>query len=332
MQYRTYNDLSGVIRANIGRFQGHGYDLIVGIPRSGMIPAYMIGLFLNVNVCTFAQFRDDTVLELPGQRPLSVDVTSPWQARRVLVVDDSYNTGTRLHELMDSLPSELRDRCDVWVIYSAREDVDVDYLEVVELPREFEWNIFHQATHLATTAFDMDGVLCRDPTEEENDDGPRYREFIRTATPLFLPSCPIGGIITSRLERYRPLTEAWLRDHGVDYGRLIMLNMDSAEERRQKQVHGSFKAEELVRGGFNYFIESDEHQAREINRLSGKPVYCVATNCLVDEPASEPISPVTPIAAPVPSQRRIRDVIARIPVLGPAIQRVWHRLKNVTAS
>ena len=324
MQYRTYNDLSAVIRANMGRFQEPGYDLIVGIPRSGMIPAYMIGLFLNVNVCTFAQFRDDTILELFGQRPVSVDLASPWQARRVLIVDDSFNTGTKLHELMDALPSELRDRCDVCAIYTSREDVDVDYLEVVPLPREFEWNIFHQAGHLSTTAFDMDGVLCRDPTEEENDDGPRYREFIRTATPLFLPSCPIGGIITSRLERYRPETESWLHAHGVDYGRLIMLDMDSAEERRRKQVHGSFKAQELVRGGFNYFIESDENQAREINRLSGKPVYCVATNRIIDEPAEVAVG----VAVPQPPPR-LRDRIAEIPVLGPTLQRVWHAIKGI---
>ena len=326
MHYRTYNDVNSIIRANIGRYQKGGYDLIVGIPRSGMIPAYMIGLFLNVNVCTFQQFRDNVPLELLGNRLLSVNVTSPWEARRVLVVDDSYNTGTRLHELLESLPTEVRDRCDVSVIYAVSEDIDVDfYLEVVPMPRVFEWNILHHIAYLQSTAFDMDGVLCRDPTDEENDDGPRYRHFIRTADPLFLPSFKIAAIITSRLERYRPETEEWLRQHGVDYDALIMLNMESAEERRQKQVHGSFKAEQLARGNYILFVESDQNQALEINRLWRKPVYCVATNSLLDELPE----PVAPSPSPPMQPRRIRDVIAKIPVAGPALQRVWHRLKGI---
>jgi len=322
MFYRTYDDMDRTIRANIGRYQSEGYDLVVGIPRSGMIPAYMIGLFLNVNVCTFSQFRDNIPLEQLGNRSLAVNVTSPQEARHVLVIDDSYNTGTRLHELMESLPTEVRDRCDVSVIYAVSDDIDVDfYCEVVPMPRVFEWNILHHVAYLQSTAFDMEGVLCRDPTDEENDDGPLYREFIRTADPLFLPSFKIEAIITSRLERYRHETEDWLHRHNVDYDDLIMLNMDSAEERRQNQVHGSFKAQELMKGDYILFVESDESQALEINRLSGKPVYCVATNRIIDEPAE--------IIAPPPPPQRIRDMIARIPGVGPALKAVWHLLKRI---
>ena len=58
---------------------------------------------------------------------------------------------------------------------------------------------------------DFDGVLCRDPTEEENDDGDKYRYFIANVEPIFKPSVEIGWIVTSRLEKYRDLTENWLK-------------------------------------------------------------------------------------------------------------------------
>ena len=47
---------------------------------------------------------------------------------------------------------------------------------------------------------DIDGVLCADPTPEENDDGEKYRHFLLNAPPLFIPKVTIGTLVTSRLE------------------------------------------------------------------------------------------------------------------------------------
>lgn len=52
----------------------------------------------------------------------------------------------------------------------------------------------------------------------------------------YLPSHPIKALVTSRLEKYRPETEEWLRRHGVVYEQLIMLDLPSAAERRQAGV------------------------------------------------------------------------------------------------
>lgn len=40
---------------------------------------------------------------------------------------------------------------------------------------------------LKKACLDIDGVLCVDPTPEENDDGPRYREFLLTPNPYSFP-------------------------------------------------------------------------------------------------------------------------------------------------
>ena len=47
----------------------------------------------------------------------------------------------------------------------------------------------------------------------------------------------INTIVTSRLEKYREPTEKWLKDHGVKYKQLIMLDLPSAEERRKQGCH-----------------------------------------------------------------------------------------------
>lgn len=107
----------------------------------------------------------------------------------------------------------------------------------------------------------------------------RYREFLASASPLYLPSVQVAHLVTSRLEKYRPETEAWLKRHGVSYGKLHMLGLPSAAERRRLNMHHTFKAR-IYKGQLQaiLFIESEEHQAREIMRLSNKPVYCTATN------------------------------------------------------
>lgn len=125
---------------------------------------------------------------------------------------------------------------------------------------------------------DIDRVLCLDPTGQQNDDGEAYRRFLSEALPLHATSRRIGYLVTSRLEKYRHLTEAWLKAQGIEYGRLVMLDLPSAAERRRLGAHGSFKAEFYRKSDATLFIESEHEQAEMIARLSGKPVLCIETN------------------------------------------------------
>jgi uncharacterized HAD superfamily protein len=132
--------------------------------------------------------------------------------------------------------------------------------------------LFHR-NELAQCCVDIDGVLCNDPTHEENDDGPRYLRFLESATPLARPTYRIGHLVTSRLERYREPTVRWLAAHGIQFDQLHMLDLPTAEERRRRGSHASFKAQ-VFRSidTAELFIESDPQQAIEIARLAGKPV------------------------------------------------------------
>jgi orotate phosphoribosyltransferase len=167
-------------------------------------------------------------------------------------------------------------------IYSANEPcslVDIA-LECVPAPRVFEWNLLHRDM-LSQCCVDIDGVLCRDPSAEENDDGESYRTFISTVSCQVRPTYMIGHLVSARLERYRDQTVGWLTRNGIKYRELHLLGLPDAEVRRTSQVHASFKASVYRRiKDAPLFIESDTTQAVEIANRSGKPVLCYMTRTM----------------------------------------------------
>lgn len=281
MNYKSYADLNEDIKNNISLLHGKGYDLIVGLPRSGMIPAYMIALLLNVECTDLGSYIDNRPLKKGGTRKLKRNLELPHQAQKVLVVDDSILTGTSMINDMQLIPTDLRDKVDTLAVYSSeqkRQDVDFTF-SYLPTPRLFEWNIFHRnASKL--TCFDIDGVLCLDPSKEQNDDGEKYIDFILNAPPLFIPTARIHALVTSRLEKYRPQTEEWMSKHGIDFDHLIMLDLPNKEARIAAKAHGKHKADYFKKSDAVFFIESDKRQAIEICQLSGKPVYCVKNNTM----------------------------------------------------
>ncbi len=303
----------------MGKFHAGNYDLIVGVPRSGMVPAYMIAMHMNVQVCSFIDLMNNYPFKRLGARKMQEGLEHPQDARKILVVEDSYVTGIKLWENVALLPENVREKLDVIAIYSATKTPKLDfYLEMIPYPRIFEWNIFHHVI-VSSSAFDMDGVLCEDPTDEENDDGEKYRHFILNASPKYLPTVPIKTIVTSRLEKYRDETEQWLKNNKVEYGELIMLDLPNAEERRRLGNHGSFKAKEYKKIKYDLFFESDYSQAVEINRITKKPVYCVDENILIDGKGLQQLRD---------KSWALRNRIKKIPVVGGLLKMVLRKLKK----
>lgn len=272
MNYRNINDLNEIILKRL-YILPRDFDLIVGIPRSGMFPANLLALYLNRPVTDLDSFRNGHIYKA-GERGQFFDIT---QFKKILVVDDSISSGSALNKCKEQL-KELEGDFDIQycVIYAipAKTDMVDYYFESVPLPRYFQWNILNH-TILRKACFDIDGVLCVDPTPEENDDGERYRQFLLNARPLFIPGSPIGTLVTSRLEKYRFETEAWLQKNGVKYDKLVMLDLPNKEARQRTNCHASFKAKEY-KSSIDYmlFVESNLSQALEINSLAKKPVLC----------------------------------------------------------
>ena len=253
--------------------------LVVGIPRSGLLPANLIALCLNVPLTDVDGLLAGREFSPGLSRAQFLRRTNGEVRRRVLVVDDSIYSGTQIQKVRNQIAEAGFAGDVVYAAVYARLGTEnlVDlHFEVCPQPRMFEWNFMHHS-YLSSACLDIDGVLCRDPRTEENDDGVRYREFLRMAEPFYLPTVPVGILVTCRLEKYRSETEAWLKRHQVTYESLVMMNLPSKEARQRAGLHAEFKAEVYGKSGKEIFIESDPSQAKQIADRSGRIVLCVKT-------------------------------------------------------
>jgi len=271
MYYRTISDLNNIILKRI-HILPRDFDLIVGIPRSGMLPANLLALYLNRPFTDINSFLNGHIYT-SGARGRFFNIK---EYHKILVVDDSVGSGAAIGKCKESLKNISNDfvirYCAIYVVPGKEKLVDY-YFELVPLPRYFQWNILNH-TVLEKACFDIDGVLCMDPTPEQNDDGEKYRDFILNAQPLFIPGSKIGALVTSRLEKSRKETEIWLETNQVKYNELIMLNLPDKAARIKANCHAEHKANTYISKPYILFVESDLNQALEINRLTKKPVLC----------------------------------------------------------
>lgn len=271
MNYRNITDLNNIILKRLNIIP-RDFDLIVGVPRSGMLPANLLSLYLNRPYTDIHSFLNGHIYKA-GARSQFFDIS---EFKKILVVDDSIASGSAMVEVKESL-KHLESKfdikyCAVYIIAGKEKMVDY-FFEIVPLPRYFQWNILNHTT-LEKACFDIDGVLCADPLPEQNDDGPKYIDFILNAPPLFIPGSKIGTVVTSRLEKYRKETETWLKANNIKYNDLVMLDLPDMAARQRANNHGDHKAKAYMAKPYVLFVESEYHQAVEINRLSKKPVLC----------------------------------------------------------
>ncbi len=284
INYRSFSDLNELVAE--AATQLPDFDQIVGVPRSGMIPAAILATARNLPLADLNTFIFQN-LDSSGRRLHRSSKRSPLVRQRALVVDDSVNTGSEMKKTRQIL-KHLSSKWEFKFLtvfarsgLSSRQNVDY-WLDEVPLPRVFEWN--YRNHRLAEySAYDLDGVLCEDPKESDNDDGTQYEKFIAVARPLFIPRKRISSIITSRLEKYRGPTEEWLERVGVKYGELIMLDGVTAEERRRLRLHATFKAKTYGERKEQVFVESSIVQARKIFELTGKKVISIEGNIFLGD-------------------------------------------------
>lgn len=226
------------------------YDAYVGISRSGICPANIMALHKNKMF--------GTVKEL-----LSGEFSGGWRCKiqkpeRILVIDDSYLSGRSLQQVRDQF--KHRQDIEYACLYMKPKASDIRYFRLVDIPRIFEWNVFHSYWG-QRACWDLDGVICY---ERPDDD---YSQCV----PYNLPTTRIHSIVTARLEKHRAVTEEWLKKHNVQYNHLHMINVETPRERRRKKLHIPHKVKHF---DGPLFIESSEWQAKGIAQVSGKPVLC----------------------------------------------------------
>lgn len=281
MEFKSYADLEADVLSLLPRLP-RDLDLIVAIPRSGLVPASMIALHMNLPITDLQGFYEGRMLA-SGDRSLRGKHATDGSLN-VLIVDDSVGTGAQLRKIREGLAARaLPHRISIAVIYATPVGaplVDFYSRQVPTLRHFFAWNVMHHNA-IETWCVDIDGVLCRDCLVEEDDEGDRYARFLETAEPLFLPTAKVGWLVTGRLERHRSATEAWLQRHGVSYDKLVMHPAGSNAERKASGGGGRFKGDFYRKVQAGLFIESNAWEADQISRMSGKPVLCMDSRSMV---------------------------------------------------
>lgn len=282
MNYRTFSDISQVIAAQISKLP-RDIDLVVGIPRSGMLPATLISLSLNCQLVDLdgylagRQFKNGISREK--------HVTAGHSPRlKVLIVDDSVNWGTQISTSRKRIEGSGLDDdvlySAVYVTEESKSFVDI-WFEICPRPRIFEWNFIHHPFHLGKACVDIDGVLCEDPPSGVDDDGPNYLKYIANAPPKYLPTVPVANLVTCRLEKYRTQTMEWLENNRIQFGKLWMMQYETAAQRRAEGMHGTYKAEICRSVGATLFVESSAWQAVQIAEKAARPVLCTDLNKII---------------------------------------------------
>jgi uncharacterized HAD superfamily protein len=322
-QFMNFRDLGDLERSlqTIAQRLPPSVELVVGIPRSGLLAASILALNLNLPLTDVTGFLEGRVLAR-GSRPVRAG-GERHAGPSAVVIDDSVATGGQMKKTRAEI--EAAGRGDD-VVYAAafvspgRESAVDLHGEVVNTPRAFAWMLLHNHNVLARSCVDIDGVLCLDPTESENDDGPAYAEFLAGAQPLFIPSAPVRYLVTSRLEKYREATEGWLGRHGIEYEELVMLDLPDAAARRAQGAHAGHKADFYRRSDADLFIESDYRQAAEIAARSGRQVFAMDRREMIyPSPMRALAGAPGPFARSVARQPPARAIYLRLRRLGQAL-------------
>lgn len=277
MVYTSYSDLVNCIRRNVWKVPSD-VDLIVGIPRSGMIPTLMIAELLHKPCADLDSFIDGRLMRC-GRRER---IMRQGDVKKVLVLDDTVWVGNAMRRAKACIERIAADYDIIYgCIYAEGKDaksmVDI-YFEDIYREGEhtwlYEWNILHHYEHnTKKMMFDIDGVLCKEPPDERDRDA--YETYLPNAIPMVIPTTLVGALVTYRLEKYRTATEAWMSRHGVSYGKLIMHNAPDYDTRRASESPAQYKARIYSNETWAVlFVESSARQSEQIFKLTGKPVFC----------------------------------------------------------
>jgi len=232
------------------------YDLIVGVPRSGLLVANLIALKLGKPLTTPELF-------VKGRYWKSDLMDTKRVYKNILLVDDSTTSGETMEEAVKLLNSACKGINVTKAALIATKDskrlVDLCY-KVIPNPRIFEWNLLHSKK--GKIGSDLDGVICENCPPGIDADEEQYREWIKNAKPYLIPAFEINTILSNRLEKYRPDTEEWLAKHGVLYKQLILWDIQSKQERDAK--HAQRKVEMLLKVKPDIFWESSFAEAKQI--------------------------------------------------------------------
>lgn len=270
MNYRSFNDLNININAWTYKLPDD-LDVIVGVPRSGLLVANLLALRLNIPMTDVEGFVAGRFLTGGPRLRYSASSRTNKPRMHALVVDDSVWSGKEMAKARARIEaSGQRHRVTYAAVYAEPggiEHVDLYYQKVVA-PRVFEWNVLHHPL-LATGCIAFEDVLWPEADETRHLNG-RNSAMCR---PLFRPSCPVGWIVTTQPQDRRRFIEDWLAYNDIVYEGLEFVAPVGAGQNRTVDDVCRDKGRLYRRKNASLFIEARADHAALVARAAKKPVF-----------------------------------------------------------
>lgn len=252
---------------------------IVGIPRSGMLPAGILATHMHLPLYYLDPQRGPVPLQGAGRSANLHRRSGP-----LVIVDDTTWQGGAMHRarrLLGKTPA-------LYTAVYVRDPRHVDLYAIHHAGSHIlEWNIFNNSPLSGSGAFpefaggaacDFDGILCEEPIVSDQQDLPRFLQWLAAARPLYVPrQVPVPLVITYRIESWRAATQAWLDRWGIRVQQLLMHPAATVQERDQHLDVAGHKGQTLRRSRCSVMFESDPRQCQAIFDAARKHVICPRT-------------------------------------------------------
>ena len=249
------------------------YDVIIGVPRAGL-------MFANILACRFGRPLSTPDNFLRGEMWFSHDAPLPPKITKVLLVEDSIGAGIQINSayqrIKEAFPQMHIEKAGLFVVPQSADKLDYSFAVKPE-PNFFEWNIMTATWSWGEVVSGLEGVICLENPLSSNYFDDKYIHYVRSAKPLLIPTYPLKAIVTSRPEGLRKVTEKWLYEHNVKYEHLIM---------RPDDLTANFSnivkmKSDVARAIKPFWVwESNYEEAKEIHQRARVPVLCTQTMTL----------------------------------------------------
>lgn len=219
IQYRSITDMGERITASLDALPSD-LDMVVGVPRSGMIAATLIALYRNLPMTDLEGLFEGRMIK-SGRRTIE-QINMEGSRCKVLVVDDSVGAGTQMRAAKERL-KPLEDKFEfvfaaVFVSETGSSLVDIA-MEICPQPRCFQWNVMNHYL-MQRACVDVLSLLPGDVSKQATIS--RELPQIWQQTPLFKPKYKLASLVVPAYSTEREMVEKWMQQHGLSCKELVL--------------------------------------------------------------------------------------------------------------
>ena len=248
------------------------FDLIVGVPRSGLLVGSIIAAKLGKPLTTPEGFARNEIWmsERSANKNLRYD--------KILLVDDTVGRGRQLAKALAQFQPGDFQVTTAAVIATEEGTTHVDlYYRRISDPILCEWNMLHAKK--GNLAVALEGVLCHDLPRGMRADEKAYLTWVRSARAYLVPTFEIDAIVAVRDPKYRADTEEWLAEHRIAYKNLILWDAVGPVADEARQIR--YKIDSLFKLKPDLYWEAGYGAAAEICRRTKIPTLCIDRMALI---------------------------------------------------